>query len=231
MKTPQQKKTFSTELSYVLGLVILTFGVAFTKHADFGLSMVVAPAYLLSCAVGKVLPFFTFGMAEYTLQALILIGMMIAIRRFRVSYLFSFATAVLYGLLLDALLIPIGMLPADTFWLRLVWFLAGQVCTAVGVAFFFRTYIAPEVYELVVMEFSKKWGWQLHRCKIVYDCISCAVAIVMSFAIFGLWHLEGVGLGTIYIALTNGFLIGRISKFLDARFSFRDALPLRRFFE
>lgn len=225
------KKTFPTELAYVFGLVILTLGVALTKQADFGLSMVVAPAYLLSCALQPILPFFTFGTAEYTLQAILLVGMMIAIRRFRVSYLFSFVTAFVYGLLLDVLLIPVGLLPVGSVWLRLVWFLAGQVCTAAGVAFFFHTYIAPEVYELVVMEFSKRWHWQLHRCKIVYDCISCAVAVVMSFAIFGLWHLEGVGLGTIYIALTNGFLIGRISKFLDARFSFRDALPLRRFFE
>lgn len=225
------KKFFSTELSYVCGLLILTFGVALTKQADFGLSMVVAPAYLLSCALQPILPFFTFGTAEYTLQAVLLIAMMIAIRRFRVSYLFSFVTALVYGLLLDLLLIPVGLFPVGSVWIRLVWFLLGQVCIAAGVAFFFHTYISPEVYELVVMEFSKHWGWQLHRCKIVYDCTSCAVAIVMSFAIFGLWHLEGVGLGTIYIALTNGFLIGRISKFLDAHFTFRDALPLRKFFE
>lgn len=225
------KKIFSTELAYVFALVILTLGVAFVKHADFGLSMVVAPAYLLSCALQPVLPFFTFGMAEYTLQAVLLIGMMIAIRRFRVSYLFSFVTAVLYGLLLDAVLIPIGLLPTSALWMRFVWFFIGQVFTALGVSLFFHTYIAPEVYELVVMEFSKKWHWQLHRCKLVYDCVSCAVAVLMSFAIYGLWHLEGVGLGTIWIALTNGFLIGVFSKLLEAHWEFRDKLPWRRYFE
>ncbi|MCQ2424328.1 MAG: hypothetical protein MJ088_05490 [Clostridia bacterium] len=48
----KEKKVFSTELAYVFALVILTLGVAFVKHADFGLSMVVAPAYLLACGLG-----------------------------------------------------------------------------------------------------------------------------------------------------------------------------------
>ena len=42
-----KKKVFYTELSYILGLVIMAFAAAFTEKADFGMSMVVAPAYIL----------------------------------------------------------------------------------------------------------------------------------------------------------------------------------------
>ena len=45
--------------------------------------------------------FVTFGMAEYCFQAVLLLAMCLLLR-FRVSYLFSFVTAVVYGFALDA---------------------------------------------------------------------------------------------------------------------------------
>ena len=38
---------FYTELAYVLGILALALGTALMERADFGVSMVVAPAYLL----------------------------------------------------------------------------------------------------------------------------------------------------------------------------------------
>lgn len=58
------------ELAYVLGLIILALGVALMEKADLGISMVVAPAYLISLKVS----FLTFGRAEYTLQAVLLVN-------------------------------------------------------------------------------------------------------------------------------------------------------------
>ena len=47
------KRTFSTELAYVLGIVFVAWGVVLMEKADFGVSMVVAPAYdCESCLVG-----------------------------------------------------------------------------------------------------------------------------------------------------------------------------------
>ena len=63
-----KKKVFYTELCYLLALPILAIGTALMERADFGMSMVVAPAYLLHLAISPALPFFSFGMAEYLLQ-------------------------------------------------------------------------------------------------------------------------------------------------------------------
>ena len=41
------KRRFSTELAYVLGIVSIAWGVVLMEKADFGVSMIVAPAYLL----------------------------------------------------------------------------------------------------------------------------------------------------------------------------------------
>ena len=106
----------------------------------------------------------------------------------------------------------------------------GLVLCSLGIALFFRTYIAPEVYELLVKELAQKLRKPTHRVKTVYDCVSCVVSILMSFAFFGLWRFEGVKLGTVLCALVNGTLIGWISGFLVRRFDFRDGLPWRKYF-
>ena len=90
------------ELAYVLGLMLLGFGTAFMEKSDFGLSMIVAPAYILHVKISEYLPFFSFGMSGYVLQTFLLIVLCLIIRRFKLRYLMSFATAVIYGFVLDA---------------------------------------------------------------------------------------------------------------------------------
>ena len=77
------KKKFSTELAYVLGIVLVAWGVVLMEKADFGVSMVVAPAYLLYRWLSPAWHFFTFGMAEYCLQAVLLLAMSLLLRRLR----------------------------------------------------------------------------------------------------------------------------------------------------
>lgn len=221
-----RKKTFYTELAYALGLVGLALGTAFMEAANFGVSMVVAPAYLIYLKLSQVLPFFTFGMAEYTLQAVLLVALMAVLRRVRVSYFFSFVTAVIYGFLLDGAMAAVALIPHESLVPRLALYGSGLLFCAAGVSLLFHTYIAPEVYELFVKEASAKYGVDIHTFKTGYDCASCLVAILLSFAFFGLWHFEGVKLGTIFCALINGWVIGRCSRFFEKYWEFQDALKL-----
>lgn len=225
-----KKKVFSSELAYLCGIVILALGVIFMEKADFGMSMVVAPAYLVYLKVSETLPFFTFGMAEYAFQGLLLLLMIPVLRRFRLSYLFSFATAVFYGFVLDGEELLLRGLPADGIPLRICWYVVGLLLCSLGVSLLFHTYISPEVYELFVKEGSDKFGVNINRFKTGYDCASCLVGVILSFVFFGLWHFEGVKLGTILCALVNGTVIGLFSKLLENVFTFEDKLPLREFF-
>lgn len=224
------KKVFYTEAAYALGLAILALGTVLMEKADFGMSMVVAPAYLTYLKLSQTLDWFTFGMAEYGLQAILLAALALVLRRFKPMYLFSFCTAVLYGLVLDCFMGLARWLPGRGIGLSLGCYAAGLFLCSLGVALLFHTYIAPEAYELLVKEVSAAFHWDIAVTKTVYDCCSCAVAVLMSFAFFGFGHFEGVKLGTIACALVNGWLIGRIGAFLERRFDFRDALDLRKRF-
>ena len=224
------KRKISSELAYVLGIVFIAWGVVLMEKAGFGVSMVVAPAYLLYRWLSPTWSFVTFGMAEYCLQAALLLVMIVVIRRFRVSYLFSFVTAVLYGFVLDAFMLLGAMLPADALWQRAVCYVLGMLFCAAGVSAMFHTYISPEVYELFVKEVSARFHINIHRFKTAYDCTSCLIAIGMSFLVFGLWHFEGVKWGTVLCALVNGWIIGRFSAFYEKHWTFYDRFGWRKFF-
>ncbi len=225
-----KKAVFYTELAYVFGIAALALGTAFMEKADMGVSMVVAPAYLIYLKLSAIWPFVTFGMAEYTLQVVLLAAMMLVLRRFKISYLFSFVTAVIYGFALDGCMALVAGLDASLFAVRIGFYIIGLLMCALGVSFIFHTYIAPEVYELFVKEVSAKTGKNINRFKIWYDCVSCLIGIALSFAFFGLFHFEGVKLGTIVCALVNGRIIGLFSRVMDKRLNFVDGLSLRKFF-
>ncbi|MBR2388809.1 MAG: hypothetical protein IKB02_08595 [Clostridia bacterium] len=226
-----KKRVFYKELSYVLGLIIMAFGAAFTELADFGMSMVVAPTYIIYLKISEFLPWFSFGVAEYFVQGLLVLLTVLIMRRFKLSYLFSFVTAILYGTVLDGAILLLSSVPNQAFVLRIIWFLIGTVCCSVAVSLFFHTYISPESYELIVKEISQKFSVNINKTKTAYDCISTLLAVVLSFVFFGFGVFKGVGIGTVLCALINGFLIGRISALLERVFEFKNKFDLEKYFE
>ena len=147
-------------------------------------------------------------------------------RRVKKSYLLSFATVFVYGLVLDALMGAAALLPCETIFLRTILFVVGLCTSSVGVALLFNTYFPPEVYELFVKELAEKLGMEIGKIKTIYDCCSCALGILFSLCFFGTF--VGVKAGTIVCALVNGQLIGQINHLLQSKFVFTDAFPLRQ---
>lgn len=225
------KKTFYTEAAYVIGLIILALGTAFMERADFGMSMVVAPAYLIYLKISDYLSWFSFGMAEYCFQALLIFVLAIILHRFKRKYLFSFITAFLYGNILDSMMKAVNLIPGNGVQQRAVYYGIGLAACAVGVSLLFHTYLSPEAYELFVKELSCRFGWNINKTKTVYDCCSCIIAVAMSFLFIGFWRFEGVKLGTVLCALINGWLIGQCSKCFEKHFDFVDALKFRKYFD
>jgi len=228
---PTKKPLLYTELCWVLGTVILAFGTALMEKADFGMSMVVAPAYLFHLKLSQLWPVFSFGMAEYLLQGVLLLLLGLIMGRFRKAYLFSFITAVFYGLCLDGAMMLATFLPVRGPILPFLYYVLGMLLGSVGISLFFHTYLCPEAYELVVSEISRRYDLPIPRVKTVYDCVSCALSVLLSFLFFGFGHFEGIKWGTVICALINGTLIGFVSRILDKVFTFRDRFTWRAFFE
>lgn len=220
-----KKPVFWREAAYLLGLVTLALGAVMLVKADFGLSVVVAPAYLVYRKLSGIWSFLTFGIAEYLVQAILLIALFVLLRRVRVIYLFSFLSALIYGRVLDGFQLLLAPLSMSMLAVRLVFFVIGVLLCAIGVALMFRTYLMPEVYELFIKEMARHHHIPLSKLKTGYDCASCLLAICLSFLFFGLFHFEGVKLGTVFCALVNGKLVGFCGGLMDRVWTFSAAMP------
>ncbi len=219
------KRVFYCEIAYVIGIMLLALGTALMEKANFGMSMVVAPAYLIYLKISQFFPFFTFGMSEYLFQAVLLSVLSLIMCRVKKSYILSFVTAFVYGIVLDAVMSIVSWLPGEGVVWQTALYVAGLFVCAMGVALLFHTYFPPEAYELFVKELSQKFNITIGKTKTIYDCCSCVLGVILSLCFFGVF--VGVQWGTIVCAIINGWLIGRISHFLKNWFVFEDAFPLR----
>ena len=239
----RKKRHFCAEAVWALGMVLMATGVACISKSNFGYSMVVAPVYLLYKKLSPVFGFLTFGITEYLFQGLLILFLTALTRRFRLRYLLSFATAVIYGYLFDAMLFVTGYLPVGGLIGRCVWFALGEGAIVVAVVCFMHTYLAPEAYELVVKEISSVYRKPFARVKLIYDLSSLAVAVALSLCLFGggafrnfsvagLWHaaldgyvIEGIGIGTVIAAIVGGPLIGLVDRWFTQVFDTTPAIP------
>ncbi len=168
-REPQDKKLFCRwgELAFVLGTFFIALGVSLMEKGGLGMSMVTSQSYIISLAV----PFLTFGMADYMLQGLLLIGYYIIVRRFDWKNILSFFSAFIFGVVLDGIMWVMRDLQAATLVQRILFFAMGMLINSLGVALFFQTYLPLQVYELFVTGIVERFGWKLHRVKTCFPDI------------------------------------------------------------
>ncbi len=220
-----RKIKINSEATYLIAILLLSLSVAMLTSADFGISMIVAPAYLLSLKID----FLTFGQAEYVVQAVLFIILCLIIRKFRPIYLTSFLTCLIYGLALDLWqMIPFfntSVTPPESLalWTRIILFIGGFGLTGFSVALFFKTYFYPQVYDFSVKCVTARYHFKMFIVKTSVDFSMLGIGLIMTFCFFG--KLVGIGWGTLVMAVLNGTIIDLFSKFLDHCFEFKPAFP------
>ena len=208
-----------SEVAYILALVLLPFAVALMAAADYGVSMIVAPAYILSLKFS----IFTFGQWNYILQGVLFIAFCITIKRFKPIYLVSFITCVIYGVILDAwrVVVPIlnpNITPVGSMntAIRLVMFAGGLIITAFSVMLFFKSYIYPQVCDFFVKGLAERYNLNKIKVKRAYDGVCLLISIALTCTLFG--GFVGIKWGTIVIAILTSVIIDLFNKIYDKFF-------------
>lgn len=223
-----KKTVFYSELAYPIGVLLLAFATALMERGGFGMSIVVAPAYVVHLKLSEIWSFFSFGMAEYLLQGLVLILTLILVGRVRIAWVLSFGTTILYGLALDGFMALTAGMPS-ALWVRIFIYILGFALCVTAVGFMLHSYLPPSAYDLYAKLMTAKTGRPFSVIKTTYDLASLVVAVALSLWFFG--HVRGVGIGTVGGALLGGVCIRRVMMWQDGLFEFRDRFGGRRFFE
>ncbi len=224
----------TNELLWLFGMIFVALGVSVCSKADLGVSMIAAPAFILSEALSPIFPFLSVGVIEYMVQGVLLIALCIILRRFNWRFLLAFAVAVLYGYILDFFLWVLGDVTISAVWMRWVLLIIGDCITAFGVACFFRTYMPLQVYELFVAEVSDHFSFTIPKVKWAFDMSLLLLSVILATTLFGdlstyPWSaiayqsFHSIGLGTFVTTIINSFLISLMGKLIDSIF---DPTPL-----
>ena len=219
----------SNELLWLLGIIFVAFGVSICSKADLGVSMIAAPAFVISEAIITLWSALNVGVTEYIIQGLMLIVLCIIVRRFNWRYLLAFAVAVIYGYTLNFFIWVMSGVSFNTVAIRWVMLIVGDIVTAFGVACFFRTYMPLQVYELFVAELVDRFNLKLSKTKWIFDLSLLVISIVLAVTLFGDvatfdWSTIGyasfhsIGLGTLVTTAINSPIISLMGKLVDRIF-------------
>ena len=219
-----RKLRLSREVSYILGLFTMPFAIAISTKADLGLSMIAAPAFIISEKVSGL----TYGQTEYIVQTLVLSVMCIVVRKFKLSYLFSFITSILYGTILDIFLYILKDFEPEKMLVRVILFILGMIITSISVTFFFNTYIPPCSYDFFVRDVVFEKKADMRKFKMGFDAAFLIISLLLTLLLFR--GFIGISIGTVIIVLVNGNIISAFDQFLKKHVEFYDRFPLARYF-
>lgn len=213
------------EIAYIISICVLALAVAMVAASRLGVSMIVAPAYVLSRYFTKL----TFGQMEYIVQGGLFIVFCVLMGGFRTVYLSAFVNCLLYGAVLDfwrfaiPALNPAAAPESLSLAVRICLFTAGLILTGASVAAFYRTYLYPQVYDFFVRAVSGRFGIRRMKFKYAFDFSCLAIATLLTLLFFG--RLVGVGIGTLIMACTMGLWIEIFCKLYDKYFDFCPYFP------
>lgn len=213
------------EIAWLLGTILCSFGVHFSAKSGFGVSMVVAPSFVISNYLQPKIAFFSFGNTEYVMQGVVVLIIIAVVRKFKLKYLLSFVSAVLYGLLLDLWGLVFGGTVPTEMYLRIIYMVSGAIVTALAIALYLKSFMPQQSYDMFVYEIATEKKLNMNIFKWIYDAVSLVIGIVLMLILFGTFDFGLIGIGTLILTVINSPLIALFGKLLDKFFLFTPAFP------
>ena len=208
-------------LAFAAGLMTLSFGMNLLIVADLGMTVHSVMPFVLNLAF----PALSLGTWSYLINFLYFAAIVIIMRKMTVKYLSSFGVAMLFGYALDFWRWLMYELVIDAFPLRILVFIAGSLTAAFGVAFFMIS-----DYPLVPLDYFAKvvvnrYGFRFGVVKTTVDSSMCALSFLASLLL--LHTVEGIGAGTILLAVFLGSVINKATQIFRRIFECVDSGPDR----
>lgn len=139
-----KKITKLGEVSWVIGNILSAIGNCFVSKSAFGLSAIIAPAFIMNRKIG----FLSVGVCEYIIQGLLLALCCILIGKFKGKFIATICNILFYGAAFDLINFALGFIQPASIVGRILCAAFGMLITGLGVALMLRTYIPPATREL-----------------------------------------------------------------------------------
>ncbi|MBQ9025106.1 MAG: hypothetical protein IJ104_01820 [Methanobrevibacter sp.] len=193
---------------FVLGLFIMSLGVAFSIKSTFGTTPISSISYSLALCTG-----IDIGITTFIFNAaLIFIQMIILRSKFKPRRLLQFINCFLFGYFTDvALFIVYSMNIPDNLIINVILIFVSILLTAFGIFVYMPANIAPLPGEGCVESIAIVTGWRFSSIKIAFDTVMVVIALLMC-VFFYTNPFASVNIGTVISAFMVGFTLRQIAK-------------------
>ncbi len=195
---------------YVLGLLFLSFGVAFSVNSKLGVSPVNSIPYVVSIITGidvgtcVVIVFSSFIVAQFFLLR----------KEFDPKSILQLAFSTLFGFFVNFAVYVLGSFAIPTYPGKLAMLFISIVLIAVGLTLYLSAGLIPMPAEGLILAITKKLRkYKFHDVKIVFDSLNVILAVTL--ALIFVHSPAGVREGTVITAVALGKTIQLFMKHMD----------------
>ncbi|MDO5668511.1 MAG: DUF6198 family protein [Corynebacterium sp.] len=207
----------------LVGLIIMSFGIALSVRSDLGTTTISSLPYVLS-----LISPLSLGMASILVNAgLVVLQLLILRRRFQPVQLLQIPVLLVFGVFNDVALWATTWVGYAAYWQQWVLVAGGIVLLGVGIVFQIAAQsimLAGEAAVLAIASelarvFGQRRFFVFGYVKIAFDVVLVLSAVVLALSFAG--EIVGVREGTVAAALFIGMTVSRLQPWLGP--------PLQRF--
>lgn len=192
---------------YLVGLFIMTIGIAISVKSNLGVSPVSSIPYTMTCIWG-----IEMGKATILFHiVLVLIQLIILRNNFKLISLLQIPVGVVFGYFTTFCNYLVSFFPTpDNIVIRIIMVLISAAIVAIGIFLYLPTDVIPLAGEGVMSAVSQVTKIEFSKVKMAFD-ITMVIISGVSCLIF-IHNLGSVGIGTVIAAFLVGFILGIINK-------------------
>lgn len=196
---------------YILGLLFLAFGVAFSVNSNLGVSPVNSLPYVVSLITET-----DMGSCVIVIfGSYILVQILLLRRNFQWINLTQMVFSTLFGYFVDFAKWVVGDFALPTYFGQLAMLAISIILVAAGVCLYMDVKLVNMPMEGMTHAIKETLlpGLAFHDVKVIMDCVVVGIGVVLSFLFLG--RLDGIREGTVICALLVGKLMKPIKKILQ----------------
>ena len=210
-----KKELVKRYILFVISLFFAALGVAFTKHAELGVSPISSVANVMSFKYSSL----SLGTWLIIWNCILIVGQILILRRkFQLIQLLQVPLSFLFGWFTDFGMWIVSSIPVNSYPIRLIMVVVGIVILGFGISLSVIANVIMNSGEALVKAVSDTMNREFGDVKILFDILCVVMALILSLIFFD-FTIVGTREGTIISALFTGVIVkffGRkIKKPLD----------------
>lgn len=208
----QKKEMVKRYVLCVVSLFVLSFGVAFTKVGDLGVSPISSVANVLSIGF----PQLSIGNWLIITNCIMILAQVLMLRRnFKLYQLLQIPVSLLFGYFTDFGVWVISFALPQNYFMQLAYAAIGDVILGIGISLSVTANVIMNSAEATVVAITDVTKKDFGTVKVIFDLSCVALSVVLSLLFCG--KIIGVREGTLLCACCTGLVVKLCNKLFKAK--------------